>query len=58
MYADEIYTFGELVLMCLMTGAIGYLTASTKYQKKIDRERAIRDRYRWQLGINKKENNQ
>lgn len=55
MYPDEIYTVGELFLMCLMTGAIGYMVASTRYQKKIDRERAIRDRYRWQLGLNKRD---
>jgi hypothetical protein len=50
MYADEIYTVGEMFLLCLMTGTIGYLMAARRYEKKIERERAIRDRYKWQLG--------
>ena len=56
MYSDEIYTVGEMFIICLMTGVLGYLTASIRYQKKIDRERAIRDRYRWQL--NRQKNDQ
>ncbi len=53
MYSDEIYTFGEVIIMASLAGFLGYLTASVRYQKKIDRERAIRDRYRWQLNRQK-----
>ena len=56
MYSDEIYTVGELFIISGCAGVLGYLTASMRYQKKIDRERAIRDRYRWQLN-RQKENN-
>lgn len=56
MYSDEIYTLGELLLISLMTGTIGYMLAAGRYQKKIDRERAIRDRYRWQLNRQKGDN--
>lgn len=30
--------------------AVGYTVATRQYLKKIEREQAIRDRYKWQLG--------
>jgi hypothetical protein len=30
--------------------AVGYTVATSQYLKKIEREQAIRDRYKWQLG--------
>jgi hypothetical protein len=30
--------------------AVGYTVATKQYLKKIEREQAIRDRYKWQLG--------
>jgi hypothetical protein len=55
MYSDEIYTLGELFIISLMTGVIGYVLAAARYEKKIERERAIRERYRWQLNRQKEQ---
>ena len=30
--------------------AVGYTVATRQYLKKIEREQAIRDRHKWQLG--------
>ena len=34
--------------------AVGYTVATKQYLKKIEREQAIRDRYKWQLGTRNK----
>jgi hypothetical protein len=49
MYPDEIYTVGEMFLLCLMTGTIGYMLASNKYQKRVERERKARNYYKYLL---------
>jgi hypothetical protein len=49
MYADEVYTLGELMVVGALTFSAGWMLASTRWEKKMDRERAIRDRYKWAL---------
>jgi len=49
MYADEIFTIGEVFIMGALTFSIGWMLAAERYQRKMDRERAIRDRYKWAL---------
>ncbi len=36
--------------LALIWFAVGYTVATRQYLKKIEREQAIRDRYKWQLG--------
>jgi hypothetical protein len=49
MYADEVYTLGHLIVIGALTFSMGWMLASERYQRKMDKERAIRDRYKWAL---------
>jgi hypothetical protein len=49
MYADEVYTIGHLIVVGAMMFAVGWMLASGRWQRKMERERAIRERYKWLL---------
>jgi len=40
--------------MVILWFAVGYTVATRQYLKKIEREQAIRNRYKWQLGTRNK----